>query len=97
LAVRADNPEIVKNPPLERTRVLPGVVFSAGLMAPGTFSRSISVLHMTATDNCKRTMYAVVYFDEQGNEKSIWYPTKRRAEEAKDRLGRKCRVVAVSI
>jgi hypothetical protein len=42
-------------------------------------------------------MFAVVYADETREEKSIWYPTRRKAEEAKERVKRGCRIEVVKV
>jgi len=42
---------------------------------------------MPSIDTRKKIMFAVVYSDDEGKTKSIWYSDKRKASGAAERLG----------
>jgi hypothetical protein len=45
----------------------------------------------------KRRLFALLYRDDQGNQRSLWYPSRKNAERAALELKRESRVEEVRV
>jgi hypothetical protein len=52
---------------------------------------------MPGSEKGKRRVYALVYLDDSGEERSIWYQSRTKAEQAASHLMRACRVQEVRL
>ena len=54
-------------------------------------------IDMADPEDQARRFYALIYKDDEGNEKSIWYSDREKAEKARQELKRECRIKVVRL